>query len=88
MVIPLHTGGLKTLFSKLYEKVMHRRLYNHLNLNGFFAKIQFGFRKGHSTIHTVHHLIDFANSALERGVLVLSIFIDFSKAFDTVVFKI
>jgi hypothetical protein len=67
---------------------MHRRLYYHLNLYGFLAETQFGFRKGHSMIHAVHHFTDFVNSTLEPGELVLSIFIDFSKAFDTVVFKI
>lgn len=99
-VIPLHKGGSKTdpsnwrpisilpLFAKLYEKVMHRRLYNHLTTYGFLSDTQFGFRKNHSAIHAVQHLTDFINVALEKSVLVLSVFIDFRKAFDTVVHKI
>ena len=99
-VIPSHKGGLKRgssnwrpisllpLFSKLYEKVMHKRLYNHLNLYGFLAKTQFGFGKGHSAMAAVHHLTDFVKSMIKRGELRIPIFIDLCKTFDTVVFKI
>ena len=48
-------------------------LYNH----------QYGFRKNHSTYMALLHLIDKVISALENNEYTCSIFLDFSKAFDT-----
>ena len=42
----------------------------------------------HSTVHAVQHLINALNDTLEKGLYILSIFIDFKKAFDTVIFSI
>ena len=47
-------------------------------------KYQFGFRKCHSSIMTLLTLIDFITEALEKGDYVIGLFLDFSKAFDTV----
>ena len=47
---------------------------------------QYGFRKGHSTIHPIIHLlnrISIANDKTSKD-LTLSVFIDLSKAFDTI----
>jgi len=99
-VIPLHKSGSKTdltnwrpisllsVFSKMYEKVMHKKLYAHLTKHGFLSDSQFGFRKGHSTVHAMQHFLDFLNTSMENGEMTLSVFIDFKKAFDTVDFKI
>ena len=45
---------------------------------------QFGFRKSHSTNHTLNYSISHIKSELKKGNHVLSIFIDLSKAFDTI----
>ena len=45
---------------------------------------QFGFRKEHSTSIALMLLIDRVSKALHEGEYVLGVFIDFSKAFDTV----
>ena len=47
-------------------------------------KYQFGFRKGYSTNFAMIILIDKISQALDEGSYVLGIFIDLSKAFDTV----
>ena len=44
---------------------------------------QFGFRKGHSTSHALNYSIDCLSEAISRGKHVVGIFIDLSKAFDT-----
>ena len=99
-VIPLHKGGDKRdisnwrpisilpLFSKIYEKVVYKKIYEYMNSLGFLSDSQFGFRKGHSTVHAVHHLLDCVNSALENNLIPLTIFIDLKKAFDTVDFEV
>ena len=99
-VIPLHKGGSKLdienyrpisilpLFSKIFEKIVHKRLYDYLTKTGMLSETQFGFRKGHSTSDAVHSLCDIVNRCFERGEIPLTVFIDFRKAFDTVDFKI
>ena len=49
---------------------------------------QFGFRKQHSTSHALNYSIDEIKQSIEKGDHVLGIFIDLSKAFDTIDHKI
>ena len=91
-MIPLHRSGSKTdltnwrpisllsVFSKLYEKVMHKRLYAHLTKYGFLSDSLFGFRKGHSTVHAMQHFLDFLNASIENGEMILSVSIDLKKS--------
>lgn len=72
------------LFSKILERLMYTRLLSFVNKHNILYKFQFGFRKGHSPNLALIYLIDRITSALEKGDYVLGIFLDFSKAFDTV----
>ena len=45
-------------FSEILERIMFNRVYNYLNDNNLLFHKQFGFRKGHSTDHTLIKLID------------------------------
>ena len=49
---------------------------------------QFGFTKGHSTSHALNFSINHIENAIQNNLHVLAIFIDFSKAFDTIDHKI
>ena len=51
---------------------------------GILNENQFGFRKGHSTSHALNFSIDTIRKSLQRDEHVLGIFIDLSKAFDTI----
>ena len=44
---------------------------------------QFGFREGHSTTHALHKSVETLTKNLKQGKHVLGVFIDLSKAFDT-----
>ena len=72
------------IFGKIFEKVIYERLYSYLTSQNVINPQQFGFRKGHSTSHalniSVNHIIN-KTSSKEH---VLGIFIDLSKAFDTI----
>ena len=49
---------------------------------------QFGFRQGHSTHHAHITLVDKITKSLDNGDIVIGVFIDLKKAFDTVNHKI
>ena len=73
-------------FSKIMEKIMHFRLSNFLNSTKQFYKHQYGFRKGHSTLHPVIQLVNHIvqeNDKPSRN-FTLATFLDLSKAFDTI----
>ena len=63
---------------------MYKRLYNHLSENQILYSKQFGFQRGHSTEHAIMQLIDQIISSFEKNYFTLGVFIDLSKAFDTV----
>ena len=62
---------------------MYNRLYNHLMKNNILYSKQFGFQKGHSTEHAIIQLIDQINSNFKNNEYRFGVFIDLSKAFDT-----
>ena len=76
------------LFSKILERLMYTRLLSFVNKHNLLYKFQFGFRKGHSPNLALICLVDKITAALENGDFVLGVFLDFSKAFDTVDHKI
>ena len=76
--------SLLPFFSKILERIMYKRLCNHLSENQMLYSKQFGFQRGHSTEHAIMQLIDQINSSFEKSHFTLGVFIDLSKAFDTV----
>ena len=95
-VIPLYKGGnrhdvgnyrpvsLLPLPSKIIEKNVHNRLSSHLEDNDLLDINQGGFRKNHSTIHTVTKLTNDIFNGINTREVTLACFIDMAKAFDTV----
>ena len=49
---------------------------------------QFGFQKGYSTEHAISQLVDQIYESFENGNYIIGIFVDLSKAFDTVDYTI
>ena len=76
------------IFGKIFEKLIYSRLYSFLTAKGILNTNQFGFRKGRSTVHALHSSVNIIHDALNIGKHVLGIFIDLSKAFDTLDHKI
>ena len=72
------------IFGKIFEKVIFSRLYNFFVSQGILYDKQFGFRKNHSTNHAINYSASHIKSELKKGNHVLGVFIDLSKAFDTI----
>ena len=63
---------------------MYKRLYDYFTVNNILFNKQFGFRAGHSTEHALLELIDQICDSFNDKNYFLGIFVDLSKAFDTV----
>ena len=72
------------VFSKILERIMYNRLYSFFNKNNLFFNKQFGFQKNTSTEHAILQLIDDITKSFAKKEFTLGVFIDLSKAFDTV----
>ena len=72
------------MISKVFEKVVFRQVYDYFNDNNLLYKNQYGFRKKHSTELAGLEFHDKIVSDLEKGKLPFAIFLDLSKAFDTI----
>lgn len=75
--------SLLPVISKIFEKVLHQQLMNYFVANSIFFPHQYGFRPKHSTEHATLELIDHTLEKMNDDNIPLSIFIDLSKAFDT-----
>ena len=99
-VVPLHKGGstlecnnfrpisLLSIFDKIIEKLMHKRLYDFLEEHDILYKHQFGFRRFHSTAYSLVEITEKIKDSIDNGKYGCGIFIDLKKAFDTVNHKI
>lgn len=94
-VIPLFKKGDAFLFdnyrpisllpviSKIFEKTVHSQLYNYFKLHNLLYKHQYGFRTDHSVETATLEFVDRVLNLLDENFNPFSVFIDLSKAFDT-----
>ena len=95
-VTPLPKGGdsqvvsnyrpisLLPLLSKVIEKIVHKKIYNHLLQWNLLEERQGGFRPGHSTVSTCSYFTNDLYLANNNNEITIAVFIDAMKAFDTV----
>ena len=76
--------SLLPAISKIFEKVVHKQVYDYFVSNNLFFNSQYGYRKQHSTEHATLELVDRIHTALDNGDIPIAIFLDLSKAFDTI----
>ena len=94
-VIPLYKGkdmdiminyrpiSLFITLSKLLEKIMYLRLYGYLEKNQLLYSSQYGFHSKRSCKQAITELVGYVLQSKNHNEHSASIFLDFSKAFDT-----
>jgi len=76
--------SLLSIFDKILEKLMHKRLYSFLSKHNILYEHQFGFRPNHSTTLALIEIADNIRKEVDEGKSVIGLYLDLSKAFDTV----
>ena len=76
--------SLLPIISKVFEKLLVKRLKVIINKNKLIPSHQFGFREQHSTIDQVHRVTDTIEKALEAKKVCSAVFLDVAQAFDKV----
>ena len=75
--------SLLPAISKIIEKVIYNQTYNYFDQNKILYAHQYGFRKQHSTELAVLELVDRTIYTLDKDETPINIFLDLSKASDT-----
>ena len=95
-VTPIHKSGLmsdagnyrpiSTLspFSKVSERLVYDQLLAFIEKENILYQYQFGFRKGFSTEQAIIEITDYVKSSIDNHLYTCGMFLEFSKAFDTV----
>ena len=76
--------SLLPIISKIFEKLLLRRIKPIIEEKNIIPDYQFGFREKHSTIDQVHRITNIIEKALEEKRVCTTIFLDVAQAFDKV----
>ena len=75
--------SLLLTISKLLEKVIYKRTYGFFEEQNVLNNSQYGFRSKHSCEHAIAELLGEVVKHKYQGEFTVAIFLDLSKAFDT-----
>ena len=69
--------------SKIIEKVAHNQINHYFTPHNLFYEHQYGFRSKHSPELAALHLVDKITTEMDLNNIPLNIYLDLSKAFDS-----
>ena len=75
--------SLLPAISKVFEKVAHTQLYDYFKTQRLFHTGQYGFRDDHSTELAALELVDRLHTDMDQKNVPIAVYMDLSKAFDT-----
>ncbi len=73
-----------SVIAKILESIVSEQLKEFLVSNSILSRFQSGFRKNHSTVTATMKVLNDITCALDNGRSCAAVFIDLTKAFDTV----
>ena len=79
-----HPISLTSIVCKVMVSLVRDQLVDHMATNQLFTDNQHGFLNGRSCTTKLLAVLDAWSEALEMGVAVDAVYLDFSKAFNTV----
>ena len=83
---PTNFRPISTLsaFTQISEKLVYKQLISYFEKLHILFEYQFGFCKGRSTAQDITEITDTLRKAIDNNLYTYGIFLDCSKAFDTV----
>ena len=84
----IDANSVLSFFPKIFERYMYNHVVEFMNINNIIARYQFGFRQRLSTQQAIITLVNKITSSIDSGDLMIGMFLDLKKAFDTVTHSI
>ena len=72
--------SLLSVFDKIIEKLVYKRVQSFLSKHNVLYKYQYGFRTNFSTTHALLYVLNYIYTALDEGKYVFGIYIDLKKS--------
>ena len=73
-----------SVFSKLFEKLVHKRMTSFISRYNLIKPNQFGFQKNKCTSDAILEFLEHVNDSFNENMYYHAMFLDFSIAFDTI----
>ncbi|XP_072766612.1 uncharacterized protein [Anoplolepis gracilipes] len=68
--------------SKIFERIIAKRLVRHISREGGLHEEQYGFREGRSTVDAISRVTSLTEEAVEGGGVALAVLLDIANAFN------
>ena len=76
--------SILTGINKVFERILHNQISQYIERNNLLPKFQYGYRKQHNTSQAILEYTEHITRATANKLITISLFMDLSKAFDTV----
>ena len=76
--------SILTAVNKAFERLLHNQITIYLEENNILPPFQYGYRKDHNTSQAILDFTNYISKARFNKLVTIAVFMDLSKAFDTV----
>ena len=76
--------SILTVIDKTFERILHDQLSRYLEDHKLLPDFQYGYRKNHNTSQAILDFTEYINEQCSKKQITIAVFMDLSKAFDTV----
>ena len=73
-----------TAINKVFETSLHSQIAEYVEKNNILPHYQYGYRKKHNTTQAILDYTNYISEAHKKKLTTIAVFMDLSKAFDTV----